>query len=134
MLRVKIKPKPKLKKQLPIYKGNVHKIEFDNWYQIDPGPHGGSFGRVTVHGNKWILLPRGFYRCREIFHAQSHRTRRMLFAHRGGAGKRIASFIYEFERRLGLKIVSRIGATNRSNCSWIEVPSWWSYNRSIKSR
>jgi hypothetical protein len=80
--------------------------------------------KLNIKASQWI-------HCRETFihHYFLGKTKRFLFSHGVGAGTRIAKFINEAEKRLGLKKFSTIsGFKNKTTRTLIEPAAWWGKN------
>ena len=97
------------------------------------GLHAGSYATVTFRKadafGRERLVPRQWYSCREYFQGNSGRIKRLLFVHKKGAGKAVATFLHRVERMLKLGKTefgfSACGPTQHNKLMWIEPSSWW---------
>ena len=66
------------------------------------------------------------YHCRDRFMERWHKRHvYILFQHKIGERRKIASFFNELEKRLKLRTFSQFGPTQRAGISWIKVSSFW---------
>ena len=84
----------------------------------------GSFARVTSESNGALQIDNWVY-CRDSFHYHFHNIDQLLFAHSPHASKRIAAFIYEFEKRMKHEKLSLCGPTNMSRITWVKPAKFW---------
>lgn len=84
----------------------------------------GSFCRIReVFEGRWVASRWNY--CREFFHKDSHKVRKMLFSHRKNCGKNVAEFMSKIENLLSIEKKSKFGPTQRLTVMWIEPSSWW---------
>ena len=88
------------------------------------GVRSGSFARVTSESNGGLHTDNWVY-CRDSFHYHFNGVEQLVFAHSPHASKRIAAFIYEFERQMKHEKLSLCGPTNMSRITWIKPAKFW---------
>lgn len=92
--------------------------------------------RKTPHQNRefgYLKKPKNphwrisqYYGCREQFQVHFKSNNQYLaFQHVSGERRRIASFFRIVDKKLGLRVGTKFGPTQRSNISWIWVPKFW---------
>ena len=96
------------------------KVLIDTAYR--PKPY--SLGRPKRCGKDGRYYVSQWYRCREIWHLELKESPFFFFSHEKGYGERVASFIWQVEKRLGVPF-SEMGPTNRHTVMWVEPSSWW---------
>jgi hypothetical protein len=90
----------------------------------------GSFARIVGEENGVFQIDNWIY-CRDSFHYHFNNTKQLIFSHPAHAGKRIAAFINEFEKRMKHEKLTICGPTNLSRITWVQPAQFW-LNKNIR--